>query len=873
MEKKIRPPRLAEFLISYMVNERTGYGALGDYEETFHRLYIEKGKSSSYIHYWLRVFTLFPYFLKESIYWSFSMINNYFKIATRIIKKYPGFSAINVIGLTMSMSISLLILLTIIDQKDFDTFHEKKGRIYRVIGYIENKASRYQKINFATTPSPLGPELLRTSPAIESIVRMRKTEGRALFDDKNFQISGLYAENSFFDIFSFELLFGDPRSSLGNPFSIVLTLDKATTIFGDEDPLGKVIQFEEKGNFTVTGVIKPLEKKTHLQFDALFSFKSLESIDADEEEPGYSSWENRWQHFNYLLLNKGSGPEEVEAILPGIVDQYCNVEEQDIYELSLQHLNDINLGPNLSNELSSTAPGQVIWFFSGTIIFLMAIASFNYITLSIARAVRRAKEVGLRKVIGAHRSQLIRQFIAEAVVITLFALIAAVLLLFWLVPEYNSLSMNSDPNTKIPLELLWNIKTILILTAFAVFAGFCAGVYPAVFLSSFLPAVVLKGVSSVKGFSRLTVRKVLIVFQFTVSLILIIGIMVFQKQFNFMLNADHGFSTENILIVNLQGNSFERFENEISSFAEFVSVGGASEIPLSGSISYTYAKSEKNDEDIIIMASSVDDNFIPALDLKLIAGTNMVIETGELDKNAAVINESAVAAFGFTSPQDAVGQFIRIGKDNQYRIAGVLQDYHTRDFSNQIEPKVLRYVPDQINYAVLEYVPGAEKTALSTIQERWKKIDILHPADIRFLEDMRVGRYTEMNDPIKVVKLVIFFTLFISCLGLLGMATYSAETRIKEIGIRKVMGASNGNLIFILTREFISLVVIAIVIAVPLAWFGSSQFLRLFAKKTELSPMIFAGAALLVLAAAVITTGTQTIRAARSNPAETLKYE
>ena len=800
------------------------------------------------------------------------MLKNYLLIAFRNIKKYKGFSAINILSLSFSISVCLVIILFVRDQLSYDQFHEKKDRIYRVISDIKMQR-RSSVMGFASSSAPLAPVLLNDYPGVEKAVRLRRFKSTAIHDEIGIRTFGVYAESTFFDIFSHKLSMGNPDRVLREPNTAIISSETAQKLFDDTNPIGQTLKLENMGDFIVDGVLAKPPGKSHLDFDVMLSFTTLQTT----HEAELRNWRRsifRWH--TYLLLEKETGAAEIESRFPEIVNKnFPNTEPGDI-GFKLQAVTDIKLGPNLSNNLGPASDPTLVYILMGLGIIITLSACFNYMNLSIARSLKRAKEVGVRKVVGAHRTQIIRQLLGEAVLVSFISLVVASLFFSWMLPSFNNLSEIQRLNVNLSLDLLNDASVLALFAGFSILIGLLAGIYPAIYLSSFIPAIVIKGLSRIKGFSAVLLRKSLIVVQFALSIIFIISAIMFYRQSEYVLTADYGFNKEHVVNLELQGQSFEAFKNELSKSPDFQSISASSVIPVGGDELVYRFQAPQQEDPISLAYVSIDEHFISNLQLHLLSGRGFSKEFITDRNQALILNESAVTELGLGNPQDAIGETVTVTTmlgESQRRIVGVIKDFHYSSFEDPIQSLVFIYEPEEFNYANIRIRPGRILSAIPALEAAWKGLDKIHPIRYQFYDELVAESYGYLKDRIQVVGLVAVLVVIISCLGLLGMATYTVETKIKEIGVRKVLGASLSNLILLLSGDFMKLIITAVILGIPLAWFLNDIWLQDFAYRIDQGVMTFLFGIMTILFLAFVTICSLTIKAARANPVDTLRYE
>lgn len=850
------------------------YPLIGDLEEEFHQNARDWGTIRARLYLWGQVLRSLPYLLSQTLIWNTIMFINYLKITWRNIRKHKSFSLINILGLAASMALCLLIMLFIIDQRSYDRFHEHADRIYRVDSFFKGPSNNNASL-YATSPADLAEKLEKEYSAVEKAVHIRGGySGEIRIGEKTFNLQGLYTGSEFFRIFDFELLHGNPETALSDPGNIILTPESAQRFFGDEEAMGKTLTGLGDRDYLVTGIIDN-SVKTHMQFEALISYATIANAPAQAER--LSNWQNNiYDSYTYILMGEEASPEDLITQFPGIINQYYQNPDGEsvISRFELQPLTKINLGPEISNEIGMVLPGIIAWFLVGFGVIVILIACFNYVSLTVARAINRGKEVGVRKVLGAFRGNVIRQFLAESVIIAVLALVFALLLLQWLLPEFNSLFIINITENQIGLSLFSDYWVYVVFLIFSILVGILAGIYPSMYLSSFQPSKVLKGTTALKGFSATALRKMIVVTQFTFSIVFIITAIILYKQFNFMANVDYGFDSEYIINVALQDVPYQRFEDKYRTHSDVVTIAASSKVPAMSSISGAWMKTDSLAERIRGHYFGVDEHYIQTMGLNMLAGRNFNPEIGADSTEHVILGKSAVEKLGLGSPVGAIGKPVEINEE-PYTVIGVIDDFISADPMRSGDPIFLRYNPENFYYAVVKVRQGQTADFANYLDNTWVDLGSVYSLKYQVFDEQLEESPTVVvfGDFVKVLGLIAAFSVLISCLGLLGMAMYSAENRIKEIGIRKVLGATVQNIIVLLSKEYMVLVGIAVVIGTPLAWFINHLWLQVVTNKTDISPWIFIGGILGMVMLALFTIGSQTLKAARANSIDNLKYE
>ncbi|MDB5280301.1 MAG: hypothetical protein JWR61_5256 [Ferruginibacter sp.] len=810
------------------------------------------------------------------------MIKNYFKIAIRTLTKNKAFSLINIVGLAVSMSVCLLIINIYADQKSYDQFHGNKDRIYRVLTYgIGGDNSKT-----ASSAFPLAKKLQQDYPGIEQTASLvRNIGGDMLYKEKAASGGGYFADGQLFKIMDFKLSKGDAATALQNPYSLVITEEIAKELFNNEDPIGKAVQFNdkgvnpggpEKGNketafgiFTITGVLQNVPGKTHLPFKLLASLSTLPAL-ANEKKLGFDAndWGNVWTNYTYVLLEKTNTKANLQADLNQVAAMQYPKGSGSRFVFKAQALNEITPSNPIGNETHLSMPVVMLLILSILGMIIMFSACLNYTNLSVARALTRAKEVGLRKVAGATRAQVFAQFICEAIIVSLAALVLAVVMLKLLAIAFTGLWLNQFIN----ISFQQSLPLLLVFVAFAVLIGFIAGLLPSIYMAAFNPIVMMKNFGGLKLFKRLTLRKVLLVTQFCVSLIFIISTAVLYQQTKRILNFDYGFDKKNIVDVSLYKlDNYQRFAQAIEGNKDIGGISACSFMPATGSNNGTRIfKVERSKDSMDVSFFDVDAKFIDVWSLKLLAGKTFPEMPDTSGERYIIVNETMVRRFNYGTPIAAVGQKILID-GNTVEIAGVVKDFQFLDVSRPIEALVLRNRPKEFGYANIKVSGHHTSETIAFLEKTWKKVNPNAKFEYSFLDEQLLMTHSFLVDVAKILGFLSLMAVLISSFGLLGMATYTAETRAKEISIRKVVGSSVPQIIVLLSKGYAQLLLIAIIIAVPLSWYLNNMWLQFFAYRVSVSAGILLMSVVMMLLISMVTVLSQSLRAAFSNPVDSLK--
>ncbi len=807
------------------------------------------------------------------------MLKNYIKSAVRNLSKRKGYSLINIAGLAIGMASCLLILMFVNDELSYDAFNEKADRIYRVAGSFFYGG---RNLDIAVAPPPMAQALIDDFPEVEDAVRFRQ-RGRFIFrygDNSYREMRVCYVDPAFFDIFSIPLVKGNPDTALNDPNTLILSRNTAQKYFGDEDPIGKTLRLNDRTDYMVTGVFEEIPGNSHFHFDVFVSMTSL-------DESKSKLWMS--QNFQtYILLREGADPAALEAKFPDMLVKYMGpqieafmgksmeklAEENELRgEFYLQPLRDIHLHSDLIAEMEPTSDVKYVYIFAAIAFFILIIASINYMNLSTARSAGRAREVGIRKVLGSARSQLIRQFLTESMMLCLVSLVLALGLVRLALPFFNGLSGKG-----LSMAHLGNPSMAAVLVLVTIIVGILAGSYSAFFISAFLPVNVLKGQLR-SGVKTGWLRSGLVVFQFAASIILIIGTFVVYNQLHFIQNKKLGYNKEQVIILSntyLLGDQAEVYKNQMLAYPQIVnaSVSDYLPVPSNNNISAVLPDGERSSKKATSMHNwIVDYDYISTLGMKIVEGRDFSREYST-DTKATIINQSAAKQFDWAKPLGRkIGRIVSTqGGIELYEVIGVVEDFHFETLKETIGPLVIFLGNSNGNISFRVETEDISGT-IALLQKEWKRFLPHQPFEYSFLDERFADMYATEQRIGRIFGVFAGFAIFIGCLGLFGLAAFTAEQRTKEIGIRKVLGATSQNIIRLMTREFVILIAVANVIAWPVAFWVMKGWLKDFSYRVSLSVWLFVGAGLLTLAIALLTVSYQAVRAALADPANSLRYE
>jgi putative ABC transport system permease protein len=789
------------------------------------------------------------------------MLINYLKVAVRSIMRNKLLSFINIAGLAIGLTAGILIYMWVQDELSYDRFHKHADDIYRV---VETQFYTGEPFYVAVTPGPLAAKLKSDYPEIVNAVRMN-ANGREIFrygDNTFIEKRILFADKEFFEVFSFPFIKGIPERALSDPNSIVLTESAAAKYFHDEDPIGKNLVVSDQLSFQVTGIIEDIPHNSHLQFDSVVPFETLRTVYGTGRN--MDDWATNSYH-TYIKLQKGYPYRSLEE---KIIDLQKTISPQSSMEYHLQPMTDIHLysGNRYAADVAGNGDILYVKLCSLIAIIIVLIACINYMNLATARSGNRAREIGMRKVVGARKGAIVRQFMGEALIYALIAFAVSLVLVELLLPIFNNLSQK-----ELSLDVQTNIGLYGQMFLLALITGIISGSYPALYLSAFRPASVLKG-TLVSGKRGAFVRKCLVVLQFSLSVILIIGTMVVHYQLQYVHNKKLGLDKENLVYVNLRREAITRYDALKSRFLEMSSVAAVTrttELPLnlvSSSGGFSWAGKDPLD-DVLFHRAGVDAGYADVFKMEVAEG-RFFSEGFFGDSNAVVVNEEAARIMG--EGESVVGKTLTMA-GQQRPIIGVLKDFHFKPLQTKIEPLVMYLEPGGI--MVVRVNPGNMKTTLAALEESYSEIVPEIPFEYGFVDEDYDNMYRVIERMGDLFNYMSALAIFVSCLGLFGLASYITEKRTKEIGIRKAYSASVTDIVFLLSRQFLKWVLIANVIAWPIAYIAAKRWLQTFAYRTDIGVEIFVLTTLGAFAISIVTISWQTIKAARGNPVDSLRYE
>ncbi len=811
------------------------------------------------------------------------MWRNYLLVTWRSIKKHKGFTAINVIGLSLSMSVCLLLILLVHDHMTYDRFHPNGDRTYRVISYKKGERSFFAN-GYATSPLPIAQQFAEQYEMAENFTNLNHGLGgeleskyKVIDTDDIIGSKSLFADERFFEIFGFELKDGNEKTALKNPYTIVLSEHMANLLFPKGDYMNASVSVKDKGSYIVTGVVKDPVDKSHIKFNVLASFSTLPVLVNEDRISGeYDDWETVWMNYNYVVLKEGASVADAQAAINKIADKNTIVPENEIgYEYELQPIRDIVPSRMLGNELALSLPRFILVFFGFLGIIVIITASINYANLSIAKSLTRVKEIGIRKSSGASRGQLVAQFIMESIVLSFLSLVFAILIYHYLIDKFNNIAIFN----LIGLKLEDTVYAYGFFLLFSLLLGVVCGAGPALSISNWNIVNSLKGnlsdfsTGKHSFFKRLVSKRALLSIQFGMSIILLITIFLVKSQADHLTNMSFGFDDENTYFIDLQGHDGKIIEQEFSQIPGVEKVSFASHHPAVGRSYGVDIRRDTIAEPLGISYFSVDPRYVSLMDLNIIAGGDFPeVVNGEKEK-FAILNESAVSFLGFNSPAEAINSIVILEENTRVTIVGIVKDYHWEPLMKSIKPLLLRINPDKYKHVYFQFSGTNRMDFNQSIESKWNEFDPNRTFKGGFLNEETDLFYQFLYDLGSILTLVSLIAIAITGLGFLGMVSFHLQTRTKEIGIRKVLGASFGALTYAMTKGFLVMLGITSLISIPIAILINSLWINKMAVHESIGIQNVGPALLIIIVIVAATLISQVWKNTKSNPVESLRSE
>jgi putative ABC transport system permease protein len=864
---KKQPPALPRWIFERFTRSEEKLTVSGDLDEYYSDILEEKGVIRARLWYWNQALTSLLMFTYHHIYWSLVMFKNYLKVAFRNFKRHKGFSFLNITGLSIGMACCALILLFIKDELSYDRFHEKADRIHRVVFSTSHEDTIPTNANGSFG---VGPALKRDFHEIIETVRIRKMgQGVKVYighkDKKFYEERFFFAEPSIFTVFDFPLIKGDSSTALNEPNTIVLTREMAEKYFSDGDPIGKTVEADPYNDgeimlFRITGIAQNVPRNSHIHFDFLASY-----ISQKDDTNDFSGF---WQHFTYVLLDKKTSAESLNPKLLAFLHR--NWKKDPWYTISLQPLLDIRLHSRLRSEVEPTGNILYVYVFTAIAVFVLVIACINFMNLTTARSIKRAKEVGIRKVVGAQKNQLIHQFLGESLLLSVLSALMAICIVTMTLPLFNRIAVKD-----MSLNSIINPSLILGVIAIALAVGLLAGIYPAFALSSFQPIHSIKS-RTLYSFSGTLLRKGLVIFQFTLSIGIIFATLIAHKQMFYIQSRNLGYDKEQIIVIPLNKDfrkNYEAFRNELLINPGIENTTTSSFVPTRGS-GHLSLQFEGRDDLLTQVVYFVDKEFVSTYGIRLLAGKDIHLPLSAESPSDFLVSELTVQEAGYSSPLEAVGKGAIFSSRFRGHIAGVVSDINI--YSLHHEPYSITYMITPIqyhNYLSIRILPKNISETIGFIGKTWKKIVPNYPLDYFFLDASFEKMHVADKKLGDIFSAFSILAILVACMGLFGLAAYTAEQKTKEIGIRKVLGASTFNIYLLLSRDFLKWVAVANILAWPVAYYAMHRWLQSFAFRASIGWEIFLLSASMALVISLLTVSYQSIRAALANPVDSLRYE
>jgi ABC-type antimicrobial peptide transport system permease subunit len=850
--------KFSKWLIGKIFNDSDD-SRLGDFCELYNRYHIGKGVWQARIYFLLYVLMAIPPIIIRSTCSGKAMLKNYIKIAIRNMKRQKGFTFINLSALAMGMTCFILVLLNVRYEYNFDNFHKNRNEIYRVNSHNEWK-NVIRETSF--TQYPISIALRERFPEVSDATHLFPYSFTVGYENKLFRETNCcFTDQSFFNIFTFPVLSGDKSQLFIGPTSVVISERIARKYFGDQNPLGKILNFNNSVDLVVSAIIH-IPDNSNFKYVIFVPFETLDSF--GESLSGYESdWVSH--NFNtFILVRQNHSHKEVEQKISDLIKEY-KLNSKEI--LTLQKLSNIRLYMPDGTKRKSFSYAYIL-LIAG--LFILLIACVNFMNLSTARYAKRSKEIGLRKTIGANRLKLIVQFFAESILFAFFAFLISIIIVKCFLPTFNLLV-----GKKLNL-FIFSFQDLLLTLSIVFLTGIISGSYPALFLSSFQPLNILKGLKNKNMQLSRSFRKIFVIFQFTCAIILIIWTSIVNLQMGFIINKDLGFEKEDIAYIRLPGesrNSIEVLRKELLNNPGIINSTACMNLPIAvsrlGDVNWE-GKSEN--ETIAFAFTYTDNNYLNTFKIKLKTGRNFSGDYS-IDKYNIILNEEAVRQMGIKSPIGKLIDTRLFDNREKSRIIGIVKDFHCRPLSEEIPPLIIAQKEGRANYCAIRIKPGNPTDIINYVSNVWKRINPNYPLELQFLNENYENKYNSAGQFEKTLFRFTLIAIFITYLGLIGLISFIAEQRTKEIGIRKTLGSSSSRIVFLLSNDFLKLVLLSNIIAWPVAYFTVNKWLENFAYKINVGIAVFILAGICSVIIAFITIFYQTVKAALSNPVNSLRYD
>ena len=870
------PPRLAVWIVKHIERYQTNHAIIDDMQEVFTRICRERSLIFAYLWYWGQCLDAF---IKDTLFnlkWRFIMLKNYIKIALRNIKRHKGQAFINIVGLAVGMAVFIFIALYVYHEMSFDKYHEHADRIYRVIQQRKGNMTSGESA-YATTPPALAPALMDEFPEVFLATRIGPLSKILVnYKERGFIEDKIYCvEPETFKIFTIPFVKGDSQTALDDPFSIILSERAVKKYFRNDNPIGRILTLSEKADFKVTGVFRNMPDNSHFIMDVVIPFRTYFLFKFGLAV--ITEWSNYGSFYAYCLLHEDVDPIQVDEKFPAFLNRTkyqaypTDENKKDIY--SLQPLTSIHLHSDAQIEIGVNNNIRHIRLFSFSALLILIIACINYMNLTAARYAQRSKEVGIRKVVGAGRGQLVRQFIYESVLTTILSLTISILIVLLALPTFNTFI-----GRQLSLDLLGNIDLFFVLISVILCVGLLSGVYPSLFISSLKPVTSIRG-RALKSTKDAFLRNALVTAQFVITIFLIIGTMVVKNQISYILNKDMGYEKDQIVVLHTGDistrdnfhNKLEMIKSELTRNSNIISVAGSKRLPNHMTLgAVDILPGRETAGNIPMYAMWGDDDFINLYGIGIKAGRNFSKEHPADKEGAILINETAAKACRW---EDPVGKTLTYWGNRTGVIVGIMKDFHFHPIHRPIEPLCIYYEPLYFDYLSIKIHGSDIPKTIAYIERIMKKFSPNHPFEYQFFDEIFERTYQTEQKTGKQFSIITILSILIACMGLFGLALFTTQKRTKEIGIRKVMGASVKHIMLLFAREFLKWIVVANLIAWPVAYFVMNRWLQNFAFRIHIGWFHFLATGGISIAIALITVSYQILKTATANPVDSLRYE
>ena len=877
MNKNIKPPKLADKIFLWFCNRANSEDLHGDVEELFHADVQAHGVFKARIIYWRRIFSLmFSYAVKlrkqQASYSEFSssnigmvMFKNYLKTASRSLARNKFFTVLNVFGLALGLSISLLFVAMVSFILGYDNFHTKGEKIYRVTTFISDNN---ENPHYASAPAGLVQKLTEEFAGAEIVVPIQQSlQGDAMYVEKKIFLDGAFTTPDFWNVFDFPLVKGSPLTALSNPNSIVITEREAAKIFGDKEPMGEIIKMEPYGDFVVTGILKDFPKNSHMRFEALASYTTW-ATQQDKSFIAEESWDNFMNSYVYFIMPPKATTAAAEFLDRTAAEQY--IPGKTSVEFRLQALADIVPGPSMLNAIGNTWDYLTLTLIGGITFIILIPACSNYVSLAISQSLNRMREIGVRKVMGGQKSQIFFQFIMETTLTMLLALVLSYFIFEMIRGEYLTNYGNTDS-----MDLTPTVLMVVNFILFALLVGFIAGIIPAMYFARLAPVKALKGkTEGMVNRNRFSIRNMIMTVQFILSLGFIMSVVIVNRQYQYSVNYDVGFEQQNILDVELLDVDPQQFRTEFGKLASIHNVSMSSHLLGMGGSFTRYVMSDDRTDSLKVHSISADENFIGNMKLSLLAGNNFSDQPSQ-NTNTILVNEEFIKIHNLGDAPSAINKLVVLSDDREVRIGGVLKNFHYAGLWSLVGPFFIEYNPAQFHYANLTLTGGSNFEDIVAMESSWKKLGSNEKFKANFLSDEIQEAYSFYYEMMKLWGYLGLMAITVACLGLLGTVVFTIRNRLREVSIRKVMGASSGSLIYLLSKDFVILLIVAGVITVPAVYFMFQDWLLPSVQyySVQIGFLEASTSLLIMLVLGMATILSQTLKAANTNPVDNLRSE